>query len=108
MSNIFKLSSSNRAARKQQFLNLETIRPNQESFGKKGLRALGPKIWNNLPPHFKSTENLSSLSGTVSLANESYAKSLRSEDLALWVFVFFIHTNTILRFVNCETIASRF
>ena len=29
MSNIFKLSTSNRAARKQQVLNLETIRPNQ-------------------------------------------------------------------------------
>ena len=58
MSNIFKLSSSNRAARKQQVLNLETIRANQVNFYEKSLRALVPKIWNNLPPHIKSVENL--------------------------------------------------
>ena len=59
MSNIFKLLFSNRAARKQQVLNLETIRPNQVNFAETSLRALGRKIWNNLPPHIKSAENLS-------------------------------------------------
>ena len=49
MTNILTLSSSNRAACKQQVLNLDTIRPNQVNFGEKGLRAPGPKKWNNLP-----------------------------------------------------------
>ena len=46
ISNIFQLSSSSMAARKQ-VLNFETIRSNQVNFGGKSLRALGPKIWNN-------------------------------------------------------------
>ena len=51
LANIFRLSSLDRAASKQQDLNLKTIRPNQVKFGKKTLRTLGPKTWNNLPPH---------------------------------------------------------
>ena len=65
MSNIFKLPSPNRAARKQQVLNLETTRPNQFNFGEKSLRSLGPKIWNNLPPHTKSAENLSTFKNLI-------------------------------------------
>ena len=49
MTNILTLSSSNRAACKQQVLNLDTIRLNKANFGEKGLRAPGPKKWNNLP-----------------------------------------------------------
>ena len=58
-SDIFKLSSSNRAARKQQVLNLETTRPSHFNFSEKNLRALDRKIWNNLLPPIKSAENLS-------------------------------------------------
>ena len=35
MSNIFRLSSSNRAVHEEQLLNLETIRPNQINVGEK-------------------------------------------------------------------------
>ena len=49
MTNTLTLNSSNRAARKQQVLNLDTIRPKPVNFGEKCLRAPGPKIWNNLP-----------------------------------------------------------
>ena len=49
MTNILTLSSSNRAACKQQVLNLDTIRLNKVNFGEKGLSAPGPKKWNNLP-----------------------------------------------------------
>ena len=106
MSDIFKLSSSNRVARKQQILNLETIRLNQVNFGEKRLRALGPKIWNNLPPHTKSAEILSTFKNLIESrddvsCNVIHAKPLRSEDLAYWVF--FIHTNTTLHLVNRET-----
>ena len=49
MTNILTLSSSNRTACNQQVLNLDIIRLNQVNFGEKGLRAPGPKKWNNLP-----------------------------------------------------------
>ena len=44
MSNIFKSLFSNRAARKQQVLTLETLSTNQVKFGEESLKALGPKI----------------------------------------------------------------
>ena len=31
---------------------------NQRTFGYKSLKVLGPKIWNNLPYHIKSSDNL--------------------------------------------------
>lgn len=37
--------------RNQHVLNLENIRPNQVKFGHKSLRAVGLKIWKNLPPY---------------------------------------------------------
>ena len=43
MLNIFKLSSSNRAAGKQQALNLEIIRPSQVNFVEKRFVNAGPK-----------------------------------------------------------------
>ena len=64
-SNIFKLSSLNRDARKQQVVNLETIRPNQANFCEKSLRVPGPKVWNNLPPCIKSAENLSTFKNLI-------------------------------------------
>ena len=33
---------------------------NQVSYGKKNLRTFGPKLWNSLPHHIKSPENLES------------------------------------------------
>ena len=90
MSNIFKLSSSNRAARKQQVLNLETIRPNQVNFDEKSLRALCPKMWNNFPRHIKSAGNLSTFKNLIK-SWRCNAKTLRSEELASWVFILFIH-----------------
>ena len=59
MSNIFKSLFSNRAARKQQVLTLETLNTNQVKFGEESLKALGPKIQNNFSPQIKSPENFS-------------------------------------------------
>ena len=57
MNNIFKLKINGREVRDKYKLNLG-IPMNQRTFGYKSLKVLGPKIWNNLPYHVKSSENL--------------------------------------------------
>ena len=58
MTEIFKLSHSEKPVRKQNLLNLKVTRPNQVRYGERSLRILGPKIWNNLPAaHVKSAPN---------------------------------------------------
>ena len=59
MSNIFEFKSSDRPVCGQQYLNLKVVRANQMKFDEKSLRALGPQIWNRLPPHIKNAGNLS-------------------------------------------------
>ena len=39
-------------------INLEILRVNQASFRTRSLRFYGAKIWNSLPYHIKSAENL--------------------------------------------------
>ena len=58
MNEIFRLGVTNRIVRSQYKLDLDTSRVNQVSFGNKSIRSFGPKIWNSLPPHIKSCENL--------------------------------------------------
>ena len=58
MNEIFRLRVTNRMVRSQYRLNLEIPKVNQVSFGNKSIRSFGPKIWNSLPPHIKSCENL--------------------------------------------------
>ena len=57
MNNIFKLKINTREVSWYK-LNLDIPKWNQRSFGYKSLKVLGPKIWNNLPYHFKSSDNL--------------------------------------------------
>ena len=57
MNEIFELRKTNRAVRNQYKLNLEVPIINQVTFGAKSIRYLGPKIWNSLPFHIKSSEN---------------------------------------------------
>ena len=59
MKNIFKLRETIRPVREAYKMNLEIPRINQATFGTRSLRILGPKIWNSLPLHVKSCENLS-------------------------------------------------
>ena len=58
MNEIFRLRVTNGMVRRQYRLNLDIHRVNQVSFGNKSTRSFGPKIWNFLPPHIKSCENL--------------------------------------------------
>ena len=58
MNEIFKLRKTSRAVRSIYILNLDVPNINQVSFGGKSLRYYGPGIWNSLPFHTKSFENL--------------------------------------------------
>ena len=58
MNNIFKLKINGRKVRDKYNFNLDIPKWNQRTFGYKSLKVLGPKIWNNLPYHVKSSDNL--------------------------------------------------
>ena len=55
---MFKLGKTSRAVRSNYKLNLDVPTINHVSFGDKSLRYYGSKIWNSLPFHIKSSENL--------------------------------------------------
>ena len=57
--NIFKLKMNevHREVRDKYKLNLDIPKWTQKTFSYKSLKVLGPKIWNNLPYHVKSSEN---------------------------------------------------
>ena len=58
MNAIFRLRVTNRMVRSQNRLNLDVPKVNRVSFSNKSIRSFTPKIWNSLPPHIKSCENL--------------------------------------------------
>ena len=58
MKHIFELRETNRNVHEKYRLNLNIPNYNQVTFGKKSLRIFGPKIWNSLPYHIKSSKNL--------------------------------------------------
>ena len=84
MSNIFKLSSSNRAARKHQVLYFETIKPNQANFFQKVLRALVLKIWSNLPEHLNFAENLSNFKNAIKSWNGDFCQRNLCKTFEMW------------------------
>ena len=55
MTGIFKKRENRHSSRLN---NIEVPMVNQVTYGKNSLRALGPKIWNTLPDHIKSSETL--------------------------------------------------
>ena len=65
MNEIFELRKTNRAVRNQYKLNLEVPIINQVTFGAKSIRNLGPKIWNSLPFHIKSSESVTTFKGVL-------------------------------------------
>ena len=58
MKQIFQLRETKRTVRDQYKLNLSVPKVNQVSYGEKNLRFYWPKIWNSLPLHVKTSENL--------------------------------------------------
>ena len=51
--------------RKKYKLNLELPKPNQASFGTRSLRSYGPKIWNAVSYHKKTSDNLNSFKAII-------------------------------------------
>ena len=58
MNNIFKIKENERLVREQYKLNIETSEWNQVTSEAKSSKVHRPKIWNSLPFHIKSSENL--------------------------------------------------
>ena len=54
----FRLRVTNRMVRSQYRPNIGIPKVNEVTFRNKSIRSFGPKIWNSLPPHIKSCENL--------------------------------------------------
>ena len=60
MNDIFKLRNTCRLTREKYKPNLQISKPNQATFGTRSLRSYGPKIWNAVPYHIKTSNNLNS------------------------------------------------
>ena len=58
MKQIFRLRETNRNVRENCRLNLNLPDYNEVTFGKKSLRKIGPRIWNSLVYHIKSSKSL--------------------------------------------------
>ena len=65
MNEIINLRKTNTAVRRNYKLNLDVPTNNQVNFGDKSLRYYGPKIWNSLPFHIKSSENLEAFENNI-------------------------------------------
>ena len=65
MKKIFELRETNRNVREQYRLNLNIPNYNQVSFRQKSLRIFGPKIWNSLPYHIKSSKKVETLKTVI-------------------------------------------
>ena len=72
---IFKLRMMNRPTREIYKLNLEIPKLNQVKFGKRSLRYLGPKVWNSLLYHIKSSENLTIFKTLIKNCNGTVCSS---------------------------------
>ena len=65
MKEIFQLRETNRTVRNQHKLNLSVRKVNKVICGEKHLRYYGPKIWNLLPLHVKTSENLKTFKDNI-------------------------------------------
>ena len=72
MREIFETRKTKTAVCEKYKINLEIPRVNQASFGTKSLRFYGPRIWDSLPYHIKSAENLSCFKNLIKCWNGSF------------------------------------
>ena len=69
MNEIFRLRKTSRAVRSNYKLYLDVPTINQVRFGDKNVRYYGPKIWNSLSFHIKSSENLEAFKNVLKSCN---------------------------------------
>ena len=72
MREIFETLKTKTAVCERYKINLEIPRVNQASFVTKSLRFYGPRIWDSLPYHIKSAENLSCFKNLIKCWNGSF------------------------------------
>ena len=65
MNDIFNLRNTDKLTRDKYKLTLEIPKPNQATFGTRSLRSYGPKIWNALPYHIKTSDDLNSFKAII-------------------------------------------
>ena len=63
------MRQTDRPVRDKYKLHLDVPGYNQVTFGRKALTFFGPKTWNSLPCHIKSTENLASFKTMIKFWN---------------------------------------
>ena len=83
MKNLFKVCKTNRAQREKYKLNLEIPKSNQVFFGTKSLCIQGHMVWNALPFHIKSKENLQ-------------ASSFETDQNVVAIFVLILISNSLI------------
>ena len=89
MKQIFELRETNRNIREKYRRNLNAPNYNQVTFGKKSLRIFGPKIWNSLPCHIKSSNNLETFKTVIKIWDNINWKCLICKKLrTVFLFVF--------------------
>ena len=95
---IFKLRMTNRPTREKYKLNLEIPKSNRVRFGTKILRCLGPKVWNSLPYHIKSSENL-----TIFETNKKFGwSSLHMQGMQQVRLYTYVYTSYFLHYLLCR------
>ena len=90
---IFKLRMTNRPTREKYKLNLEIPKSNQVRFGTKSLRYLGPKVWNSLRYHRKSSKNLTILKTLIKNWNGTVCSCKMCKKWNYTLSMFFCHSN---------------
>ena len=69
MRDLFKLGFTNRPVCEKCKMNMNILEFNQVTYEKKSLRTFGTKLWNSLPYHIKSSENLEFFKRTIKYWN---------------------------------------
>ena len=74
MRDLLSLRETSRLIREKYMLNLNIPVHNQVTSRSKSLRVFGPKVWNSLPYHIKSSENLESFKMVIKHWNGKRSK----------------------------------
>ena len=107
MKEIFELKETNRNLCEKCRLNLNIPDYNQFTSGKKCLRVFGPKIWNSLPYHIKSSKNLETFKTVIKNWDGVNCKCVICKKLLtiyLFVFTFLLFLTVI--FIHLMSVSS--
>ena len=87
MNNIFKLKVNGREVRDKYKLNFDVPKWNQRAFGYKSLKVLGPKIWNHLPYHVKSSDNLDTFKNLLKIGMKTCVNVIYGKIIFIKIYI---------------------